>query len=85
MGSAHADPDVASEDVAARLPARLRAFTRRDRAAENAPEAGGDGVPEANRTGTPPAAVAIRRRRAVARMARVARRRDDRGGRLPRS
>ncbi|HXD63544.1 MAG TPA: hypothetical protein VNV17_02970 [Solirubrobacteraceae bacterium] len=44
-GSDDADPDVASEDVAAGLPARLRAFTRRDRAAESAPESGGAAGP----------------------------------------
>ncbi|HSY40453.1 MAG TPA: hypothetical protein VLA79_13015, partial [Polyangia bacterium] len=44
-GSDDAHPDVASVDVAAGLPARLRAFTRRDRAAEGAPEAGGAAGP----------------------------------------
>jgi hypothetical protein len=36
-----ADPDAASEDVAARLPARLRALGRRDRPGEDEPEANG--------------------------------------------
>ena len=50
-GSDDADPDVASEDVAARLPARLRAFTRRDRAGESAPEAGDPAGPDGGWSG----------------------------------
>jgi hypothetical protein len=38
-----AGQDVASEDVAARLPARLRALTRRDGTDDSAPEANGAG------------------------------------------
>jgi hypothetical protein len=60
-----ADPDVASEDVAARLPARLRALTWRDGRGDDEPEAsdgtgpGADGVGEgAHEAGHTPAGTA---------------------------